>query len=46
MAQRPAVSDKRIVRLYKETGSITRTAKRVKRVYMTVWLRLHKLGLI
>jgi molybdenum-dependent DNA-binding transcriptional regulator ModE len=46
MAKRPAVSDKKIIRLYTETGSITRTAKRVKRAYFTIWARLNKLGLL
>jgi hypothetical protein len=45
VAKRKAVSDKKIVRIYKATGSIRKTAKKVARVYMTIWLRLHKLGL-
>jgi hypothetical protein len=45
MAKRPAVSDKKIVRLYKASGSVTKVAKQCKRAYFSIWLRLHKLGL-
>jgi len=42
--KRPKVTDKRILRLYEETGSITKVSKQVGRSYMAIWLRLEKLG--
>ena len=44
--KRPKVSNKRVVNVYAKTGSITKTAKAVKRSYYAIWVRLNKLGLL
>lgn len=46
MSVRKAVSLKTILKVYKATGSVTKTAKRVSRSYMAVRLRLIAAGKI
>lgn len=44
--KRAKLTDERIIKLYGELGgSIPKIAKRTGRIYMSIWLRVKKLGL-
>lgn len=41
---RGLVSDEQLLALYRELGSVSAVAKKIKRQYNTVWSRLHRIG--